>query len=98
LHWKLSPKGIARDGNRRFAPRGYKSQVSNRHALGVARVPSESRRNLGKAKLELTDVPALLRSLVWKMDEYPGSIAMDVDSRGLTNALAYARLNAERPG
>jgi len=50
-----------------------------------------------KANLERADVPALIHSLVWIMDERPGWIAMGVDSRGLTNALAYAELYAERP-
>lgn len=49
-----------------------------------------------KAKLEQDDVPALLHSLVWIMDERPRWIAMGVDCKGLTNALAYARLYAER--
>jgi hypothetical protein len=50
-----------------------------------------------KAKLERADVPELLHSLVWIIDERPEWIAMGVDSKGLTNALAYARLYAERP-
>ena len=50
-----------------------------------------------RAKLEQDDVPALLHSLVWVMDEGPGWVAMGVDPKGLTNALAYARLYAERP-
>jgi hypothetical protein len=49
-----------------------------------------------KAKLEEADVPALVHSLVWVMDERPGWIAMGVDPAGLTSALTFAKQYAER--
>jgi hypothetical protein len=50
-----------------------------------------------KAMLERNDVPALLHSLVWIIDERLGWISLSIDSRALTNALADARLYADRP-
>ncbi len=44
----------------------------------------------------MTDLPALLHSLVWIMDERPGWIQMDADPKRLPNALAYARAYAVR--
>ena len=52
--------------------------------------------NNGKAKLEQTDLPALLHSLVWIMDERPGWIWMGADPKRLPNALAFARAYAAR--
>jgi hypothetical protein len=45
----------------------------------------------GKTKLEQTDLPALVHSLVWIMGERPGSIQMGADPNRLPNALACAR-------
>ncbi|MGH9398715.1 MAG: hypothetical protein ACRD18_17940 [Terriglobia bacterium] len=70
------------------------------HSIRVATARHEECLDVtdAKAKLEGADVPALLHSLVWIMDERPGWIPMGVDSSRMANALAYARAYQERVG
>ncbi len=68
------------------------------HSIRVATARHEECTDVteAKAKLERADVPALLHSLVWIMDERPGWITMGADPKESTNAVEYARLYAKR--
>lgn len=68
------------------------------HSIRVATTRHEECTDVteAKAKLERADVPALLHSLVWIMDERPGWITMGADPKESTNAVEYARLYAKR--